>query len=103
VAAANILAEPLREQRVTLADLQKVQHRREMPTLWTQSFQVFVHERVLTRVLASEKLIVPPWPIRLLGHWPALRRLTARLIGIGLRPEHVKSPNAFECTHHAPP
>jgi 2-polyprenyl-6-methoxyphenol hydroxylase-like FAD-dependent oxidoreductase len=102
VAAANILAEPLREQRATLADLQKVQHRREMPTRWTQSFQVFVHERVLSRVLASEKLIVPPWPIRLIARMPALRRLSARLIGIGLRPEHVKTPNAFECTHHAP-
>jgi 2-polyprenyl-6-methoxyphenol hydroxylase-like FAD-dependent oxidoreductase len=102
VAAANILAEPLREQRVTLADLQKVQHRREMPTRWTQSFQVFVHERVLTRVLSSEKLIVPPWPIRLLARLPSLRRLSARLIGIGLRPEHIKTRNAFECTHHAP-
>jgi 2-polyprenyl-6-methoxyphenol hydroxylase-like FAD-dependent oxidoreductase len=95
VAAANILAEPLREQRRTLADLQKVQHRREMPTRWTQSFQVFVHERVLTRVLGSQQQITPPWPIRLLGHWPTLRRLSARLIGIGLRPEHVKTPDAF--------
>ncbi len=95
VAAANILAEPLREQRVTLADLQKVQRRREMPTRWTQSFQVFVHERVLSRVLASEKLIEPPWPIRLLTWLPALRRLSARLIGIGLRPEHVQTPDAF--------
>jgi 2-polyprenyl-6-methoxyphenol hydroxylase-like FAD-dependent oxidoreductase len=103
VAAANILAEPLRDRRVALADLQKVQHRREMPTRWTQSFQIFVHERVLSRVLASEKLIAPPWPIRLIARLPALRRLSARLIGIGLRPEHVKTPNAFECTHHAPP
>jgi 2-polyprenyl-6-methoxyphenol hydroxylase-like FAD-dependent oxidoreductase len=95
VAAANILAEPLREQRVALADLQKIQHRREMPTRWTQSFQIFVHERVLTRVLGSQQQITPPWPMRLLGHWPALRRLSARLVGIGLRPEHVKTPDAF--------
>ena len=101
VAAANILAEPLRTGRVAFSDLKEVQQRRELPTRWTQSFQVFVHERVLTRVLASQKLIAPPWPIRLLSRLPVARRLSAHLIGVGLRPEHVKTPDAFECAHHA--
>jgi 2-polyprenyl-6-methoxyphenol hydroxylase-like FAD-dependent oxidoreductase len=95
VAAANILAEPLRAGRVAFSDLKEVQQRRELPTRWTQSFQVFVHERVLTRVLASQKLISPPWPIRLLSRLPVARRLSARLIGVGIRPEHVKTPDAF--------
>jgi 2-polyprenyl-6-methoxyphenol hydroxylase-like FAD-dependent oxidoreductase len=95
VAAANILAEPLGAGRVALSDLKKVQQRRELPTRWTQSFQVFIHERVLTRVLASQKLITPPWPIRLLSRLPVARRLSARLIGVGLRPEHVTTPDAF--------
>jgi len=53
VAAANRLALPLRERRVTPGDLHDVQRRRELPTRVTQSLQLFVQRRVISRVLGS--------------------------------------------------
>ncbi|HJT75605.1 MAG TPA: FAD-dependent oxidoreductase [Gemmataceae bacterium] len=94
VAAANILAVPLREDRVTINDLRRVQRRRELPTRLTQRFQVFVQDRVIRRVLAGRKQLALPLPVRLLRRFPLLRRLPARLIGMGFRPEHVRSPDA---------
>jgi 2-polyprenyl-6-methoxyphenol hydroxylase-like FAD-dependent oxidoreductase len=95
VAAANILAAPLREGTVTTEDLQKVQRRREFPTHLTQRLQVFIQDRVIRRVLASRMRLSLPWPLRLLRRFPFLRRIPARLIGIGFRPEHVKTPDLY--------
>ena len=95
VAAANILAKPLREGAVTAADLGKVQRRRMFPTRLTQSLQVFIQNRVISRVLAGQQRLALPWPLRLLRRWPFLRRIPARVIGIGFRPEHVRTPDAF--------
>jgi 2-polyprenyl-6-methoxyphenol hydroxylase-like FAD-dependent oxidoreductase len=89
VAAANLLAAPLREKRLTDADLAAVQKRREWPVKVTQAIQVTIQNRVITPLLASDRPITPPWPLRLLRHLPWLRRLPARLIGMGVRPEHV--------------
>jgi len=94
VAAANILAVPLREGRVTEADLAAVQRRREFPTRVTQAMQVAVQKNVISRVLAGRQTIKPPLPIRLLDRFPVLRRIPARLVGLGVRPEHVRSPEA---------
>jgi 2-polyprenyl-6-methoxyphenol hydroxylase-like FAD-dependent oxidoreductase len=88
VAAANLLAAPLHEGRLTEADLRKVQRRRELPTRITQRLQLFVQDRVIKRVLGGTKLS-PPLVLRLLARIPWLRRIPARLIGIGIRPEHV--------------
>ena len=91
VAAANLLAGPLRDGAVTLNELRRVQRRREFPTRWTQLFQVFAQRRVLGPALhISAPLPRLPWPLRLLRAFPMLRRIPARLIGVGIRPEHVK-------------
>lgn len=95
VAAANILARPLSQGWVSLSHLQKVQWRRELPTRLTQWAQVQVQERVLGRVLGSSQPASAPWPIRLFKRFPVLRRIPARLIGIGVRPEHVRTPQTF--------
>ena len=92
VAAANILARPLSENYISLSHLQKVQWRREFPTRVTQWGQVQVQERVLSTVLGSQQ-VRAPWFLRLFKTFPMLRRIPARLIGIGVRPEHVKTPD----------
>jgi 2-polyprenyl-6-methoxyphenol hydroxylase-like FAD-dependent oxidoreductase len=91
VATANILARPLSENYVSLSHLQKVQWRREFPTKVTQWGQVQVQERILSAVLGSQQQVRPPWFLRLFKRFPVLRRIPARLIGIGIRPEHVRS------------
>ena len=91
VAAANILAQPLSKNYVSLSHLQKAQWRREFPTRATQWAQVQVQERILSAVLGSQQQVKPPWLLRLFKKFPVLRRIPARLIGIGVRPEHVKS------------
>ncbi len=90
VAAANLLAAPLLEGRLTTDDLRRVQHRREWPTRLTQRFQLFMQNQVIRRVLDSTEQIAPPLAIRLLARFPFLRRIPARLIGLGFRPEHVQ-------------
>jgi 2-polyprenyl-6-methoxyphenol hydroxylase-like FAD-dependent oxidoreductase len=95
VAAANLLALLLRKGQTTESDLRKVQRRREWPTRLTQRLQVFIQNRVISRVLAGRKQLALPWPLRLLQRLPFLRRIPARLIGIGVRPEHVRTPDVF--------
>jgi 2-polyprenyl-6-methoxyphenol hydroxylase-like FAD-dependent oxidoreductase len=92
VAAANRLAEPLRAGTVTEDDLAAVQRRRMFPTQATQWLQVFIQNNVLRRVLVSRVAPTPPWPVRLLGRSPLLQRIPARLVGLGVRPEHVHTP-----------
>jgi 2-polyprenyl-6-methoxyphenol hydroxylase-like FAD-dependent oxidoreductase len=94
VAAANILTQPLRQGAVGEEDLDAVQRRRTLPTRITQAFQVFVQERVIARVLTTDRPLSPPWPVRLLDRWPPLQRIPARAIGVGVRPEHVRVPAA---------
>jgi 2-polyprenyl-6-methoxyphenol hydroxylase-like FAD-dependent oxidoreductase len=91
VATANLLAGPLRADRVGLDDLERVQRRRQWPTRFTQRLQVFVQDRILGRVLADDgPRLRLPLPLRLLRRFPFLRRIPARLVGLGVRPEHVK-------------
>jgi 2-polyprenyl-6-methoxyphenol hydroxylase-like FAD-dependent oxidoreductase len=94
VAAANILALPLRERRVTLEDLQRVQERRDWPTRVTQRIQLAIQNRVIRSVLTATAPLKPPLVARLLGRFPRLRRIPGRLIGLGVRPEHVHTPIA---------
>ena len=92
VAAANLLATPLAEGRLTVENLAKVQRRRELPTRITQWFQVQAQKRVIAPVLGGAAPSRLPLPLRLLARFAVLRRIPARLIGIGVRPEHVKAP-----------
>jgi 2-polyprenyl-6-methoxyphenol hydroxylase-like FAD-dependent oxidoreductase len=89
VATANILAGPLREGRLTDADLAAVQRRREFPARATQRLQLAIQNRVISSVLAADKPFEPPLILRLFDRFPVLRRIPARLIGLGVRPEHV--------------
>jgi 2-polyprenyl-6-methoxyphenol hydroxylase-like FAD-dependent oxidoreductase len=90
VAAANILAAPLKRGGVTEADLQRVQRRREFPTRVTQGVQLFMQNRVIRNVLASgQQQVSLPLALRLLRRWRLLQRIPAYLVGIGVRPEHV--------------
>jgi 2-polyprenyl-6-methoxyphenol hydroxylase-like FAD-dependent oxidoreductase len=96
VAAANILARPLSEGWISPSHLQKVQWRRELPTRLTQWAQVQVQNRVIGRVLGSNQTVAAPWLFRLFKKYPVLRRIPARLIGIGVRPEHVLTPDVHQ-------
>jgi 2-polyprenyl-6-methoxyphenol hydroxylase-like FAD-dependent oxidoreductase len=92
VATANLLAEPLRRGPVDLALLRHVQRRREWPARITQRAQVLLQERLIAPVLARTSEIPLPWSLRLLRSVPSLRRISGRLFGMGVRPEHVRSP-----------
>jgi 2-polyprenyl-6-methoxyphenol hydroxylase-like FAD-dependent oxidoreductase len=101
VAAANLLAEPLADAEVSAEALSsllaKVQKRRLLPARITQAVQVAIQNRVLAPVLASvsgqdDTPLAVPWPLRLMNRFPALLALPAYAVGIGVRPEHVKSP-----------
>jgi 2-polyprenyl-6-methoxyphenol hydroxylase-like FAD-dependent oxidoreductase len=89
VAASNLLAAPLRDSRLTTEDLRRVQQRREWPTRMTQRVQLAIQNRVIRRVLSGSDRFSPPFAIRLLALVPFLRRIPARMIGLGFRPEHV--------------
>jgi len=96
VAAANILAEPLASGATpSEAELHRVQERRAFPTEVTQAFQIFVQDRAIDPVLSGKEIDRAPLAMRLLDEFPLLRRLPARLIGVGVRPEHVRTRDAF--------
>ena len=95
VAAANRLAGPLRGGRLTDQDLQAVEERRTPPMRFTQRLQLMIQQQVIRRVLASDKPPRPPLMLRLLGVFPILRRIPARLMGVGIRPEHVQTSEAI--------
>jgi 2-polyprenyl-6-methoxyphenol hydroxylase-like FAD-dependent oxidoreductase len=92
VAAANLLATPLRERRTTTEDLRSVQLRREWPTKMTQRVQLAVQNRVIKHVLGNAGPVSPPLAFKLIARFPFLQRIPARMIGLGFRPEHVHSP-----------
>lgn len=91
VAAANILVGPLKEGRLKDSDLQAVQDRRMWPVRATQAVQVFLQNRMIAPTLAGTRPLRPPWPARLLDAVPFLQRIPARLLGMGVQPEHVKT------------
>jgi 2-polyprenyl-6-methoxyphenol hydroxylase-like FAD-dependent oxidoreductase len=94
VAAANILTGPLKAGTLSIEHLRAVQRRRTFPTSVTQRIQILIQERVLKRVLGEDKPVAVPWPLRLFNTFPVLRRIPARAIGVGVRPEHVRTPSA---------
>lgn len=89
VAAANILGPFLQNGGVRPEQLALVQKRRELPTRLTQGLQVLLQKRMINPVLNSKGPVSPPWLIRMLAGWSLFRRIPARLVGIGFRPEHV--------------
>ena len=102
VATANLLATPLLNKTLTEADLAKVQRRRTFPTRATQKLQVVAQNRIIRPVLArgnrpAAKKSLPAL-LRLVNAFPVLRRIPARVVGVGFRPEHVHTPAHFKTT-----
>lgn len=91
VAAANLLFDKFGGGAPSLDDLNRVQARREFPVKATQAIQVFVQNRLINRAI-TDRQFSPPFIMRLVSRSPWLQGLTARTIGIGVRPEHVHSP-----------
>jgi 2-polyprenyl-6-methoxyphenol hydroxylase-like FAD-dependent oxidoreductase len=90
VAAANILVPRLRTGGVTQTDLHAVQQRRELPTKLTQAMQTAIQNRVISNVLRATATPRAPMFVRMLDRISALRRIPARVLGMGFRPEHVR-------------
>ena len=88
VASANILADPLRSNGLTVYDLEHVQHYREGAVRNTQRVQLFAH-RILNRVLHDPSPIKAPLLLRIVTGVPGFQQLTGRFIGMGLQPEHI--------------
>ena len=94
VAAANFLAEPLLRGAVSDALLNKVEKHREFPTKMTQGFQVFAHQHFINPALSTRAPIRKlPLPLKLLQRFPLLQRIPARMLGLGFRPERVRTPD----------
>jgi 2-polyprenyl-6-methoxyphenol hydroxylase-like FAD-dependent oxidoreductase len=94
VAAANILWKPLRDKALTPQHLKQVQERRMFPTRVIQWMQVAAQRVIIRRVLAGENRPGVPRAVRMSQRFPVLQRLPARLIGLGVRPEHIQTPDA---------
>jgi len=94
VAASNILAAPLKEGRLKDADLAAVQAHRLWPVRATQAIQLFLQNRMIAPTLAGTRPLRPPLAARLLNAVPYLRRIPARVLGLGVQPEHVKTEPA---------
>ena len=99
VAAANVLAASLADAAIAPEALTpllaKVQQRRLFPARLTQSAQVAVQNGLLAPVVgaggAAAQSFAMPWPMKLLNRWPLLRAIPAYVVGVGVRPEHVKT------------
>ncbi|RVT94841.1 FAD-dependent oxidoreductase [Sphingomonas crocodyli] len=94
VAAANILAGPMVRGADVDALLAKVQARRMFPVRVIQAMQKAVHANILGPTLASaDPAMDPPFALRMLDRFPVLQRIPARIVGLGVRREHVRSPS----------
>jgi len=95
VAAANVLAEPLRKGTVSSDHLAKIQRRRSFPTRLTQRMQAIIQKQVW-RGLNKPQAARPPWPLRQLERTTLPCRMRTRFIAVGFRPEHVKTPDVYK-------
>lgn len=95
VAAANLMAEAMADGRDLDAIAPLVQRRRLLPTRVIQRMQKIAHDRIIGALLDPDaRLSAPPWPVKLLDRWALLRGIPARLVGLGIRREHIRSPDA---------
>lgn len=99
VAAANLLADPLRSNTLSTNDLKRVQNRRGRGASLTQRVQIFLHKNLLEPIFDAKEPIHPPFVLNLFEKYPRLRRLPARMVGIGFRPEHICEKNGRGKSH----
>jgi 2-polyprenyl-6-methoxyphenol hydroxylase-like FAD-dependent oxidoreductase len=95
VAAANRLWAPLKAGKVTNEDLQAIERRRTFPAKMTQRIQLTMQNRIIGPALQGAERPKPPLLFKLFDLFPVLRRIPARILGLGIRPEHVQTPDAF--------
>jgi 2-polyprenyl-6-methoxyphenol hydroxylase-like FAD-dependent oxidoreductase len=95
VAAANRLAAPLKAHTLSDADLAAVQARRAFPVNVTQRFQLLMQNQVVRRALAGGERPKPPLLMRLMDRVPLLQRIPGRFLALGVRPEHIHTPDIF--------
>lgn len=98
VAAANRLAAPLKSRTVSINDLQAVQARRMLPVRLTQLLQLTIQNRIISPVIAGERQPKPPLLFKLLNAIAILRRIPARFLGLGIRPEHIHTPDVLSAS-----
>ena len=92
VATANLLAVKLKTGMTRDSDLEAVRRRRLWPVRVIQGMQVGIHTRVLDPVISNAPhAMAVPLPLRILNRYSWLRRWPAQLLGVGVRPEHVRS------------
>jgi 2-polyprenyl-6-methoxyphenol hydroxylase-like FAD-dependent oxidoreductase len=95
VATANILAAKLKAGACSDDDLDAVRRRRLFPVKVVQGFQVIVQNRLLKPRMSGQKVsLTAPWPMKVLNASAWARRWPAQFLGVGVRPEHVRSPVA---------
>ena len=93
VAAANRLAAPLRAGTTASSHLQAIQARRDFPARMTQKIQLTMQNQIIGPALQGTRDPKPPLLFRLFDAAPRLRRLPGRLLALGIRPEHVQTPD----------
>ena len=98
VAAANRLAAPLKARSVSDEDLRAIEARRTLPVRFTQRLQLTMQNRIIGRALASTQRPKPPLLFKLFDMFPVLRRIPARLLAVGIRPEHVHTPDVLSAS-----
>ena len=94
VATANFLAADLAAGRNADGRLHKVQDKRLLPTRLVQRGQKLAQDNIIGAVFSGAQITRAPWPVRLLDRFPLLQRIPGRLIGLGVRRERVRSPQA---------
>jgi 2-polyprenyl-6-methoxyphenol hydroxylase-like FAD-dependent oxidoreductase len=93
VAAANRLAGPLKARSVSEDDLRAIERRRSFAVRATQRLQLTMQNQIIAPALGSNARPKPPLLFRLFNDIPFLRRFPARLLGLGVQPEHVHTPD----------
>jgi 2-polyprenyl-6-methoxyphenol hydroxylase-like FAD-dependent oxidoreductase len=92
VAAANRLAAPLKSGTVSDDDLRAIEKRRTFPVLFTQRLQLTIQNQVIRRALSGTQKPKPPLLFKLFNAFPVLQRIPARFLAVGVRPEHIHTP-----------
>ena len=93
VAAANVLAAPLVRGDDVDPLLERVRARRMLPVRVIQGLQRTIHRTVIRAALAGTVQQAPA-VLRLVDGSPLLQQIPARLLGLGIRREHIRSPAA---------
>jgi len=90
VATVNLLTDPIKENRLSITDLAKVQTRREPATKFIQKIQMFVQQRIISSALKSDKPFSPPLPLKVISSLSFMKKRVAKFLAYGRCPERVE-------------